>query len=72
MIEIISEGLVESEDQIMELTIKFRSVVVPREDAFGDVEMSHWWQIREDGEDMLYVGNQETFARYVLEMNGVQ
>jgi hypothetical protein len=32
-----------------------------------DFDLTHWWLIRDDSTEMLYVGTQETFAAYFRE-----
>ena len=43
-------------------------MVIPNEDE--DLDLTHWWLIRDDGKEMLYVGTQETFATYITERDG--
>ena len=45
-----------------------RTVVIPSENE--DLDLTHWWVIRDDGAEILYVGTPETFAGYVRERNG--
>ena len=52
---------------------RFNNIIVPDKEIMGEESrVTHFWVIREDGCDMLYVGNPETFGVYVGEVNGVQ
>ena len=66
--EILQSGLIETDDQLMELTELYGQVVIPSENE--DLDLTHWWVIKEDGIAILYVGTPETFAMYVIEQNG--
>jgi hypothetical protein len=68
MIEIIKNGTLETGDQLKELMNYYGQVIIPTEDE--DLELTHWWAIREDGSEVLYVGTPETFMTYVRERNG--
>ena len=68
MLEILKGGLIESDDQLSALTQSYGQIVIPNEDE--DLELTHWWIIRDDGVESLYVGTEETFATYVKEQNG--
>lgn len=69
--EILQSGLIETDEQLMELTERYRQAVIPSENE--DLDLTHWWVIMEDGVAILYVGTPETFATYVMEQNaGVQ
>jgi hypothetical protein len=35
-----------------------------------DMDLTHWWLMKDDGIEMLYVGTQETFATYIKERDG--
>ena len=68
MFEIVNDGIIDTDEQLMELTKQYGQVVIPNQD--GDLDLTHWWVIRDDGAEMLYVGNPETFATYIEERNG--
>lgn len=70
MVEVLKSGLVESDDELMKLTERCGQVVLPNEN--DDLVLTHWWVIRDDGEEVLYVGTPETFTTYIKERNGVQ
>lgn len=63
MLEILKQGLIESDEQVKELALLYGQVVIPDE----DMDLTHWWLIREDGTEMLYVGTQETFTIFLTE-----
>jgi len=52
----------------MELTKQYGQVVIPKHDE--DLDLTHWWVIRDDGAEILYVGTPETFTTYIEERNG--
>jgi hypothetical protein len=66
--EIVKDGIIETDDQLIELTEQYGQVVIPRENE--DLDLTHWWVIRDDGSEMLYVGTPETFTTYIREQNG--
>jgi hypothetical protein len=68
MLEILEDGLVESDDQLFGLAERYSHMVIPSEDE--DLDLTHWWIIRDEGVEMLYVGTPETFTIYVKERNG--
>jgi hypothetical protein len=68
MMEIVKDGMIESDDQLMELAEQYGQVVTPNENE--DLILTHWWVIRDDGAEMLYVGTPETFTTYITEQNG--
>ena len=68
MIEIVEDGIIETEEQLMRMAERYGQVVVPSEAE--DLELTHWWVIRDDGAEMLYVGTPETFTTYISERNG--
>ena len=68
MIEIVKDGLIGSDDQILALVESYGQVVIPNDN--DDLDLTHWWVIRDDGVESLYVGTEETFATYVRERNG--
>jgi hypothetical protein len=68
MLEVIQSGTVESDKHLMELAERYGQVVLPNEN--DDLALTHWWIIREDGAEMLYVGTPGTFTTYVQERNG--
>jgi hypothetical protein len=35
-----------------------------------DLDLTHWWVIRDAGTEILYVGTPETFTTYIRERNG--
>jgi hypothetical protein len=65
--EVVSEGPLESQEQLIELAERYRTVVVPDDD---DQDVNHWWVVRDRGEETLYVGNPGTFALFVQERTG--
>ena len=67
MVEILKEGLIESDDQVSMLVQSYKQVVLPNDD---DLDLTHWWVIRDDGVETLYLGTAETFSTYVREQNG--
>jgi hypothetical protein len=67
-VEILNSGLIESEDHLVELTHGYRQLVIPNEN--DDLDLTHWWVIKEEGTEILYVGTPETFTTYVKERNG--
>ena len=66
--EILNSGLIESDDQLLELTQGHRQLVIPNED--DDLNLTHWSVIKDDGTEILYIGAPETFTTYVKERNG--
>ena len=68
MLEIVKDGLIESDDQLTALLQGYGQVVIPNDD--DDLDLTHWWVIRDDGVEALYVGTEDTFATYVRERNG--
>jgi len=68
MLQILKNGLIETDEQIKTLSKLYGQIVIPKE----DLELTHWWLVREDGAEMLYVGTEETFGTYIGERNGVQ
>jgi hypothetical protein len=68
MIEIMKEGLIEIQEDVMKMAEEYRQVVIPNDNE--DLDLTHWWVIREEGAEMLYVGTPETFTSYVQERNG--
>jgi hypothetical protein len=68
MFEIVNGGIIDTEEQLMELTKQYGQVVIPNQDE--DLDLTHWWVIRDDGAEMLYVGTPETFTTYIEERNG--
>jgi hypothetical protein len=68
MLEILKRGLIESEAQVKELAERYGQLVIPNENE--DLELTHWWLIREDGVEMLYIGTLETLATYIKERDG--
>ena len=66
--EILQSGLIETDDQLLELTERYGQVVIPSEN--DDLDLTHCWVIKENGVAILYVGTPETFATYVIEQNG--
>jgi hypothetical protein len=68
MIEIVKDGLIGSDDQILALVESYGQVVIPNDN--DDLDLTHWWVILDDGVEALYVGTAETFATDVRERNG--
>lgn len=66
--EIVKEGIIETDDQLRALAGQYRRVVMPNDDE--ELDLTHWWVIREDGYEMLYIGTLETFTRYIKATNG--
>jgi len=65
MLEILKHGLIESEAQVMDLVERYGQMVMPKVNE--DLDLTHWFLIREDGIEMLYVGTPETLATYINE-----
>jgi hypothetical protein len=68
MLEILKHGLIESEAQVMDLVERYGQMVMPKVNE--DLDLTHWFLIREDGIEMLYVGTPETLATYINERDG--
>lgn len=68
ILEIVKEGVLESDEQLMQLAEQFAQVVIPSENE--DLILTHWWVIRDGGADLLYVGTPGTFTTYIRERNG--
>jgi hypothetical protein len=68
VMDLVDAGLLQSDRQIMELAERYGTMVVPSQNE--DLELTHWWVVRDDGAEILYVGTPETFAGYVRERNG--
>ena len=68
MMEIVKNGIIETDDQLTELTEQYGQIVIPSENE--DLDLTHWWVIRDDGSEMLYIGTLETFTTYIRERNG--
>lgn len=68
MLEILKRGLIESEAQVMDLVERYGQMVMPKVDE--DMDLTHWWLMREDGIEVLYVGTPETLATYIKERDG--
>ena len=66
MLEFLKSGLIESDAQVIELSERYGKIVIPGE----DLDLTHWWLIRDDGTEMLYVGTPETLATYIRERDG--
>ncbi len=66
MLEFLKHGLIESDAQVMELSKLYGQIVFP----YGDLELTHWWLIRDDGTEILYVGTHEALATYIKERGG--
>jgi hypothetical protein len=66
--DIVKSGIIETHDQLLEFTKQYGRIVIPGGDE--DLDLTHWWVIREDGSDMLYIGTPETFTTYIRERNG--
>jgi len=60
----------ETDAQLVELTKQYGQVVIPNHDE--DLDLTHWWVIRDGGAEILYLGTPETFTTYIEERNGVQ
>jgi len=67
MFEIVKDGIIETNDQLMELAKQYEQLVIPSDE---DLDLTHWWVLRDDGAEMLYVGTPETFVAYTRERNG--
>ena len=68
MLEILKRGVIESDAQIMELVERYGQIIMPNENE--DLDLTHWWLMRDDGIEILYVGTFETFATYLKERDG--
>jgi len=67
MFEVLKHGALESTEQFKELARQHRSLVLPSDE---DADVTHWWVIRQEGVEILYVGSPESFAAYTGEHNG--
>jgi hypothetical protein len=67
-LEILKSGLIESDAQVMELAERYGRIIMPNENE--DLELTHWWLIRDDGTEILYVGTLETLASFTKEKDG--
>ena len=67
MFEIVKDGIIETNDQLLELAKQYEQLVIPSDE---DLYLTHWWVLRDDGAEMLYAGTPETFAAYIRERNG--
>ena len=65
MFEIVNDGIIDTDE---ELTKQYGQVVIPNQDE--DLDLTHWWVIRDDEAEILYVGTPETFTTYIEERNG--
>lgn len=68
MLEILSSGFIESDDQLIQLADRYARLVIPSENE--DLDLTHWWVIKDEGTEMLYVGTPETFTTYIRDRNG--
>ena len=68
IVEILNWGLIESDEQLLGLTQVYRQLVIPNEN--DDLDLTHWWVIKDAGTDILYVGTPDTFTTYIKERNG--
>jgi hypothetical protein len=59
MLEIGKDGIIETEDQLMHLSKQYGQIVIPNDE---DLDVTHWWVIRDAGAEMLYAGTPSTFA----------
>ena len=66
--EILQNGRIESDEQLMELAQRYGEIIIPTEN--DDLDLTHWWILIDDGNQMLYVGTPETFTTWVKERNG--
>ncbi len=66
--EMLHNGTIESDDQLMELAQRYGQIIIPTEN--DDLDLTHWWIVMADGNQMLYVGTPETFTTWVKERNG--
>lgn len=67
MLEIVTSGLIQNDEQVKQLAKRYKHIVMPDQD---DLDMTHWWILNEDGVEILYVGTHETFATYLEEQKG--
>lgn len=68
MLEIVKHGIIEADDQLSELAKQHARIVIPNKDK--ELNLTHWWVIRDDGVEMLYIGTPETFTMFLEERNG--
>jgi hypothetical protein len=68
LLEMLNSGVIENEHQLIQLADSYGQLVIPSED--GDLDLTHWWAIKDDGAEMLYIGTPDTFATYIKERNG--
>lgn len=67
MFNIIESGLIESDDHLKEFALRYGTIIIPSED---DIDLTHWWLLKDDGTEMLYLGTPVTFTNYIREQNG--
>jgi hypothetical protein len=68
MVEILNTGLIENDDQLLQLTEGFGQLVIPNET--DDPDLTHWWVIKDAGTEILYLGSPDTFTTYIIEKTG--
>jgi hypothetical protein len=68
VLDILNSGLIESDDQLIQLAERYGQLVIPSEN--DDLYLTHWWAIKDGGAEVLYVGTPDTFTTYIRERNG--
>jgi hypothetical protein len=69
MLEVLKSGLVESDDELMELTERCRQVVIPNEN--DDLDLTHW-SSETTMKRCFTLARPRRFTTYIKERNGVQ
>jgi hypothetical protein len=67
MVEIIGCGAIETDDHLRQLARRYGQIAIPADD---DLDLTHWWLLRDDGVETIYVGTIATFDAFVRERNG--
>jgi|SRR5579863_8266615 len=72
IVTIVESGAIKGEHDIAALLAQYSLVVVPDEEKLGDEEIERFWVVMHEGEELLYLGNEHTFAVWVREEEGIQ
>jgi hypothetical protein len=67
MIEVIGCGTIESDDHVLQLARAYLRIVIPEDD---ELNLTHWWLLRDNGVETIYIGTIATFETFVKEQNG--
>ena len=72
MIEIIRDGLLDGgTEQAQKLIDRYKAIILPDRELLKGGDLTHFWIVRCNGIEALYVGTPETFSVYVREVNGL-